>query len=103
NVLETTFKSPAGSIRVSDAMTVPGPQLAPFRELQRRVEGLSGTVPISWRVEPRFGYGCGATRIERRGGVVVATAGADAIAICTFDCGEPRCDANAISGVFEAR
>src|SRR5438045_7710017 len=82
NVLETTFTTATGVVRVTDAMTLPTGGLSPYRELARRIEGLAGEVPVRWRVEPRFGYASTATRIERRAGIPIATAGRDAIAIC---------------------
>src|SRR5207244_13478844 len=70
NVLETTFTTGRGAVRVVDAMTIPADdQLAPMRELARTVEGLSGTVPMRWRFAPRFAYGAGAGRREWRPGV----------------------------------
>src|SRR5687768_18383864 len=42
NVLETTFKTAEGTVRVTDALTLPTGSLGPYRELARRVEGLAG-------------------------------------------------------------
>jgi GH15 family glucan-1,4-alpha-glucosidase len=102
NVLETTFVTRNGTVRVTDALTLPDEGLTPYRELQRKVEGLSGRVPMRWRVEPRFGYGDWPTRLARRNGVPVATAASEAIAICAFDAGDPQIVGNAITGSFDA-
>jgi GH15 family glucan-1,4-alpha-glucosidase len=102
NVLETTFATSAGRVRVTDAMTLPARGLSPYRELVRRVEGLAGSIPLRWRVEPRFGYAGARTRIGRRAGVPVAVSRSDALALCSWDAGEPQCDDAAITGRFTA-
>ena len=56
NVLQTVFSTDAGTVRVTDALTVPAGGLGPLREVARRIEGLAGSVPMAWSVEPRFGY-----------------------------------------------
>jgi GH15 family glucan-1,4-alpha-glucosidase len=89
-------------VRVTDAMTLPDGRLAPFRELARRIEGISGRVPLSWRVEPRFGYGTARTQIAGRAGIPVATAGSDALALLSWDAGEPAVADGAIRGRFDA-
>jgi len=103
NVLETTFTTATGVVRVTDAMTLPTAGLSPYRELGRKIEGLAGEVPVRWRVEPRFGYASSATRIERRASVPIATAGRDAIAVCSFGAGEATTSDAAITGHFTAR
>jgi GH15 family glucan-1,4-alpha-glucosidase len=57
NVLETTFSTDAGVVRLTDAVTTDGGRLLPWHELVRRVECISGSVDMHWSVEPRFGYG----------------------------------------------
>jgi GH15 family glucan-1,4-alpha-glucosidase len=101
NVLETTFIAAGGAVRLTDALSVSDSGLPPGRELIRRIEGLSGRVPLRWSLEPRFGYAEDRTRIERRGPVPVASAGADALAVCSWSAGEARCDSGRISGEFD--
>jgi GH15 family glucan-1,4-alpha-glucosidase len=103
NVLETTFRTAEGAVRVTDAMTLPVIGLAPYRELVRRVEGLSGAVPIRWLVEPRFRYATAPVRLGRRGSVRVATAGRDALAVHSWDAGEVESSNAGIRGTFVAR
>jgi GH15 family glucan-1,4-alpha-glucosidase len=103
NVLETTFTTESGVIRVTDALTLPTAGLSPYRELARKIEGLAGEVLVRWRVEPRFGYATADTRIERRAGVPIATAGRDAIAVCSYEAGEAGTSEGAIAGEFMTR
>jgi GH15 family glucan-1,4-alpha-glucosidase len=103
NVLETTFTTNDGTVRVLDAMTLPLAGLAPQRELVRRVEGLAGSVAMQWRVALRFRYGERRPRITRRGGVPIATASADAVAVSSWEAGAAEVDDAAIAGRFTAR
>src|SRR6185436_18652899 len=89
NVLETTFTTAGGSVRVVDAMTLPNHHLAPMRELVRSVEGVSGSVPMRWRCMPRFNYGAQPPRCEWRHGVPVATWRTEAIAVANWGAGTP--------------
>ena len=101
NVLETTFTTAQGVVRVTDAMALPNAELGPTRELIRRVDGVAGRVPMHWRITPAFDYGAASPRLERRGGVPVALAGPDALAVCSWGAGEAQLADQAILGRFE--
>ncbi|MGI5422231.1 glycoside hydrolase family 15 protein [Actinomadura luteofluorescens] len=104
NVLETTFTTARGRLRVTDALTLEADgALGPMRELQRRLDCVAGTVPLRWSVQPRFGYGTHRPRIGRRAGIPVAASGADALAVCAWDAGEPECADRAVNGRVELR
>ncbi|MFI7293146.1 glycoside hydrolase family 15 protein [Streptomyces sp. NPDC050121] len=103
NVLETTFTTTGGTVRVTDALTIPDTRsLAPGRELVRRIEGLAGRVPMRWSVQPRFGYGARAPHLTRRAGVPVVTSGPEAVAVCAFNAGEPQSTPDAVESRFRA-
>jgi GH15 family glucan-1,4-alpha-glucosidase len=102
NVLETTFETEEGAVRVTDAMLLPSSGLPPDGELARRVEGLSGRVPMRWRVEPRFDYGNRRPTIARHGGTPVATGGRDALAVSAWGAGDAVLGESSISASFAA-
>ncbi|MGX6739156.1 glycoside hydrolase family 15 protein [Streptomyces xantholiticus] len=101
NVLETTFTTASGTVRVTDALTLSDTaSLTPGRELVRRIEGLAGSVPMGWSVQPRFTYGAHAPHLTRRAGVPVATYGAEAVAICAWHAGQPQCTTDSVTARF---
>jgi GH15 family glucan-1,4-alpha-glucosidase len=102
NVLETTFTTSAGVVRITDALLLHGPGLAPLRELVRLVEGLSGATPMRWSVEPRFGYAASPVSIASRDGVTIAASGSDAIGVHPWGVGEPEIGRDRVSGRFDA-
>lgn len=104
NVLETTFKTARGSVRVTDAMTLTDDhRLAPLRELCRKLDGLSGTVPLRWTLEPRFGYGRGKTTVKRRAGRWFAESGTDCIALGAWNAGDIEATDTTLEGRVEIR
>ena len=103
NVLETTFTTDLGTVRVTDALLLDGSGLSPLRELVRVVDGVDGTVPMRWSVEPRFGYASARTSIAVRDGVPVASSGTDALAVVSFGLGRPNVADGRITGGSEVR
>lgn len=89
NVLETTFTTATGVLRVTDLLPVDdeaskAKELWPDHELLRRIECLKGEVGIQTLFEPRFDYGRVAPRIDRReAGVCYCEHGARALALST--------------------
>ncbi len=104
NVLETTFRTASGSVRVTDALLLTDVEsIAPMRELVRAVDGLAGSVRLRWSLEPRFDYARGETRIGTRAGRFFARQGTDAISLATWDIGDAEISDRAASGSFELR
>ncbi|HSS28518.1 MAG TPA: glycoside hydrolase family 15 protein [Usitatibacter sp.] len=61
NILQTTFRTQTGTLRLTDCMTLPAEhdELEPEHELLRRVECLEGEVDIEVSFMPRPRYGAG--------------------------------------------
>jgi GH15 family glucan-1,4-alpha-glucosidase len=102
NILETTYTSDRGAVRVTDAMTLSDEEhLSPLRELCRKVEGLNGTVPLRWTFEPRFDYGRGRTRISNRANRWFAECGTEALALGLWEAGDVTATDEVVSGELE--
>lgn len=52
NVLQTTYTTDAGAVRVTDSLNFGSTGALPWTELARCVEGLEGRVPMTWRMVP---------------------------------------------------
>ena len=102
NVLETLFRTGEGEVRVLDAMNLEEGRPLPWRELVKRVEGLAGSVPLHWRVEPRFDYGRQETEFTRIGDTVIALHGEHHLAIHSLGTGEVGYSKTAAEGSFVA-
>ena len=103
NVLETTYTTKDGTVRVTEALTLQDGGLMPWIEIARRVEGLSGEVELEWRVEPRFDWGRVQPKIERRRQSIVATGENLALGIHTWNAGDQRVDDGCVYGSFVVR
>ena len=103
NVLETTFRTAGGAVRVTDALTLADRTISsPMRELVRCVEPLAGRVPLSWSVQPTFDFGRRGHRTDCRDGHVVFLSRGDAIAVGAWKAGDSETDDTGISGSFVA-
>jgi GH15 family glucan-1,4-alpha-glucosidase len=98
NVLETVFHTADGSVRVTDAITREEDERLAWCELARRVEGLSGRVPVRWRVHPRFGFGARDGALRVRDGVSVITDGDRQVGVFSWGAGEARAAGAAVEG-----
>ncbi len=76
NVLETTFRTPTGVLRLTDLMPVASEadkrtELLPQREILRRLECTEGEVTVDVRCDPRPQYGRIVPRLRSRGALGV--------------------------------
>ncbi len=101
NVLQTEYRTAEGEVRVTDAMSVDSAQNAPWRELVRRVEGVSGTVPMRWRLRPRFDYGQRSSEPVRFGESFVYRHGGLQLGLTAWDAGAPAFERDTVAGAFQ--
>jgi GH15 family glucan-1,4-alpha-glucosidase len=102
NVLQTTFHAAGGTVRVTDALTIDDSQAAPWRELVRRIDGLTGSVPMRWWWEPRFQYGAEPAALTRHGDLLIAAHDGLMLGLRSWGAGDPALDASAAHGDFTA-
>ena len=103
NVLETTFVTDEGRVRVTDAFTIDSAQEFPWRELVRRVESLSGTVSLRWHLEPRFEYGQRGANFTRHRGALITRDRLLQVGLQTWGAGTPEIVGGSLRGDFALR
>jgi GH15 family glucan-1,4-alpha-glucosidase len=101
NVLETTFETAGGTVRLTDAFALPSSKQTPTRELVRRIEGVSGRVAMRWHARPRFGFGREPARLEAGDGRAAAHGTDQSIVFSSWDAGAPVVDGDTIESRFE--
>jgi GH15 family glucan-1,4-alpha-glucosidase len=102
NVLQTTFVTGTGTVRVTDALSRPIARPLLWNQVIRRVDGLAGTVPMTWSVEPGFGYATAPARIARSAGTPLLMHGPDVLAVQSYGAGDAEPADAAVSGRFSA-
>ncbi len=100
NVLETTYRTGDGVVRVTEALTLQDGGLLPWVELARRIEGVEGSVSLEWRLEPRFDWGRRLPRIVRRGELLVAEGAGLQLAVHSWEAGNVESEEDALAGSF---
>lgn len=99
NVLETTFTTDGGTVRVTDSLNLDNGTQLPWRELARRIECDAGRVPMRWEVIPRFDYGDTAGVASRCGrAVCLASEGGQTLVLTARGTGAPQLGDGSVSG-----
>lgn len=98
NVLETTFTTDAGIVRVTDAMVSGVAGRMPWAELARRIDGVEGDVPMAWRVHPGTSLRTAAPWIERTQHGDVIRSGKTAVVVVGFEHGPAEPDPDGTTG-----
>lgn len=103
NVLETTFRTGGGTVRVVDALNRDVSGLLPWTELVREVRGEAGEVPMRWRVAPGDRFGRARPWAWRHDGQPLIRLQDQTIAVVTERAGEPEVGRAEVRGEFVAR
>lgn len=100
NVVEAVLTTADGTVRVTDSLNTGVAGRLPWSELARRVEGLTGDVPMRWEVAPGTALGRRApwATDDRRGPLL--TAGRLSIGVRTDGVGPPEVGEQAVTGTF---
>ncbi|MFJ4172451.1 glycoside hydrolase family 15 protein [Microbacterium sp. NPDC089696] len=98
NVLETTFTTETGSVRVTDALVSGVAGRLPWAELARRIDGIDGSVRMRWRVQPGSSLQTASPWLERAEHGEIIRSGETALAVTGFDHGPADADADGPSG-----
>jgi GH15 family glucan-1,4-alpha-glucosidase len=88
NVLQTTFRTAGGTVRVTDAMSRAPSRPIDWDEVIRSIECLDGEVPMRWRVEPRFDFEGAEPEITTARDAHVLRSGSLQLALQSWDAGE---------------
>jgi GH15 family glucan-1,4-alpha-glucosidase len=100
NVLETTFRTERGAVRVTDALSVGTAGPLPWGELVRRVEGVEGEVEMRWAVAPGDRFGSAQPWTEMHDGAASLHVGDQQLGVRSIDAGEVTVSHRSVSGRF---
>jgi GH15 family glucan-1,4-alpha-glucosidase len=100
NVLETTFVTDVGTVRVLDLIPFGRNGNLAWSELVRRVEGQGGSVPMAWRIVPGTQFRQVAPRVIDDPDGPMIEIGDELLAVRAFDVGEPTISQNSVEASF---
>ncbi|MFG6491696.1 glycoside hydrolase family 15 protein [Microbacterium sp. P03] len=102
NVLVTTFTTETGTAKVTDAMVTGVAGRLPWAELARRIEGIEGTVPFAWQVQPGTGLQTASPWLDDTERGVIIRCGRTALAVVGSEHGPDKPDSRGtrLSGAF---
>ena len=98
NVLETTFTTATGTVRVTDALVTGVAGRLPWLEFARRIEGVAGTVVMDWSVEPGTALGLASPWAEHIDGSRILRIGTVNVGVTGLDDAEQDADAPRFGG-----
>ncbi len=102
-VLETTFVTDGGTVRVIDCLNRGAAGQLPWSELARRIDVDDGAVPMSWSVRPGDGLAEIRPWCHLDAGQVRILVGDRLLAVVADGLGEPLLDSHGVGGEFIAR
>ncbi|HET8599117.1 MAG TPA: glycoside hydrolase family 15 protein [Segeticoccus sp.] len=100
--VETTFRCRHGEVRVTDVLNLGGFGPLPWTELARRIEPVSGAVPMRWAVRPGHRLGPGRPWTRSGSGTPTLQAGDVHLLIVTDGVGTPAWGSGQVAGEFTA-
>jgi GH15 family glucan-1,4-alpha-glucosidase len=102
NVLETTFTTTTGAVRVVDCLPLGRSGRLAWSELARLVEPLNGVVEMRWTIAPGTQLGSAEPWVAVRRDATVIRVGDDQLVLRHFGVGDAVSDGHRVSGSFTA-
>ncbi len=100
NVLQTRFRTERGEVRLTEALNLGTFGPLPWNEMVRRVDGISGAVPMCWDLKPGRQFGRAVPEVERKGELLLVELGELALSLRFADAGRLRVEERRVSGEF---
>ncbi|MEY2848397.1 MAG: hypothetical protein RI885_1062, partial [Actinomycetota bacterium] len=100
NVLETTFTTESGVARMTDALVTGVAGRLPWSEFARRVEGVAGSVAMSWVVAPGTALNQTSPWVERTAHGAVIRVDGVMLAVVGMNHGADEPESQRVTGAF---